>query len=392
VAFPATAAGQPFMQSPQATPPPKQRRPQVEGETAKAMPPKRQRVHHAESEPLAGSTTDCSETEPELDPGSDLEMYVQQLKFCEKVYKHLGLPGDLKDLVDRRAQEPALHEAFPWLVMVEAGLKFKTWRDALEKELKHKLQRKELLDNTIEITAEELRQLLFQACKNIHNKPGIDRDWIHHWNRVRGHGPVAFMKSLKIIQAHKDSAEHEKMALGKDSNKWYEPCAASLSHQVLKGIINIIGGGIVAVRRMMPTNMQQLLQALDAMRFLLARAGVIEQDDLSYSALWMCRTIMVAEMQFASATIQIYKAPHAPPECLNAQRLIVMGQALPDARNRLGELEKELGIKDISQLQRFLGWQQMCPSLVTMYLCIFNERHLQQSKKVDWIRLLTEVQ
>jgi hypothetical protein len=97
-------------------------------------------------------------------------------------------------------------------------------------------------------------------------------------------------------------------------------------------------------------------------------------------------------MQFASATIQIYKAPHAPPECLNAQRLIVMGQALPDARNRLGELEKELGIKDISQLQRFLGWQQMCPSLVTMYLCIFNERHLQQSKKVDWIRLLTEVQ
>jgi hypothetical protein len=397
VASPPPTAGHPSSESPEETPPTDRRqrgqqlRRHVERGTAKAPLPKRYRIHHKASDQMAGRPMHLSDTALKVELGSHMDNYIQQLKFYQQIYKHLGLPADLQDLVDRRAQEPALHEAFPWLVMVEAGLQFKTWRDALEKELQHKLQLGEHQDTAPEITADELRQMLFQVCKNMHNKPGTDKDWIQHWSQDQGHGPVAFMKLIKIIPSHPDSAKQDKLALGQDGNKWYEPCKVSLSHQVLNGILNIVGSGILAVRRMMPKNMQQLLQAFDAMRCLLARARVIEQDDhSSYCALWLSRSIMVAEMQFTSATIQLFKAPHAPQGCLDAQRLSSIGKALPDARERLRELEAQLGIKDILQLQNFLGWQQLCPSMVAINLCMFNE-HLHQSKKVDWTRLLTQV-
>ena len=46
-----------------------------------------------------------------------------------------GLPGDFKDLVDRLkgSSGSSMYTAFPWLTAVQAGLKFGTWRSALEK-------------------------------------------------------------------------------------------------------------------------------------------------------------------------------------------------------------------------------------------------------------------
>ena len=64
--------------------------------------------------------------------------HILQWQFCKRVMDGLGLPGDLQDMIKRAKSGLPMYEVFPWMVAIQAGLKFGTWRAAFEEAVSQK--------------------------------------------------------------------------------------------------------------------------------------------------------------------------------------------------------------------------------------------------------------
>jgi hypothetical protein len=88
------------------------------------VPPARQQNAVADTLLAASGEESAGDQDP-----SD---HIEHWKFCKKVMDGLGLPGDLQDMIARAKSAHPAYAAFPWFTFVQAGLKFGTWRSALE--------------------------------------------------------------------------------------------------------------------------------------------------------------------------------------------------------------------------------------------------------------------
>lgn len=105
------------------------------------------------------------------------EVTLQRLAFLGAYFLAAGPPSDLENLIWCRVLEEAhkhMHVHFPWLVAVEAGLKFGTWRQALMSELKaRRADRRERMTQPI------LHDILSCTAIRVSQVRGADNDWVH---------------------------------------------------------------------------------------------------------------------------------------------------------------------------------------------------------------------
>jgi hypothetical protein len=317
---------------------------------------------------------------------------MQQLKWLTKLFCYMPLPGDLEDLAARRMSTPTIYTDYPWLIVLQAGLKFGPWRGFMEIELKTY----EMQHGPGTVTPEALYAMLRNVCYSISDRHGINHDWIHHCNRVRNHGPVAFLKKLGLIQPHSTNSGNRRLVLGKSTQLGYQmlPWGTTGLKTRLDAILRTIGTGIRAVRFLMPRNMYGYLQAVKALVDLLEQARLYKAQTTNdkknnrYSSLWMARSTLHAELKAASIVLEVYASGSLRE--MHAQSLENMSQLVPDMGSHLQKLGSMTGTNDIAALSLALGFSKPCPSLMAMMLCLFHQPGLYSSDSINWQYLLTE--
>ena len=323
---------------------------------------------------------------------TDSKLYMQQLKWLKNLFCYMPLPGDLEDLAARRMSTPKVYTDYPWLVVLQAGLKFGPWRGYLEIELKTY----EMQHGPGDVTPEALYAMLRNVCYSIADRHGINHDWIHHCNRVRNHGPVAFLKKLGLIQPHSTNSSNRRLVLGKSTELGYQmlPWSTTGLKTRLDAILRAAGTGIRTLRFVLPRNTYGYLQAVKALVDLLEQARLYktqtadEKKNNRYSSLWMARSILHAELKAADIVLEVYET--GVPREMQAQSLEDMSQLVPDVGNYLQQLGSMTGTKDIAALALALGFSKPCPSLMAMMLCLFHQPGLYSSDSINWQYLLTE--
>lgn len=132
--------------------------------------------------PEASEVSDDSETEDvddeeEASLSTDVSgMTVQQLTFCYNLVRRIGLPADLEDIFNRREERSELYVRHPWLSVIEAGLKFGTWRTAFQKSAEFLRGRFDAMD----INEADLHGALAATALLKAKSPGSDADWVSH--------------------------------------------------------------------------------------------------------------------------------------------------------------------------------------------------------------------
>ena len=115
----------------------KTRSPAIPAAVVKPVPPSWSESRHGSASPASARTPSEAPYEEhawDQDPSD----HIHQWQFCKRVMDGLGLPGDLQDMIKRAKSGLPMYEVFPWMVAIQAGLKFGTWRAAFEEAVSQK--------------------------------------------------------------------------------------------------------------------------------------------------------------------------------------------------------------------------------------------------------------
>lgn len=208
---------------------------------------------------------------------------------------------------------------------------------------------------------------------------------VFHCNRVRCHGPVPFLKKLKIIRKAKGKPDPGVTLLefGKHGGSFYTLRPKEDSKPVLRHILYSLGPAVHFLRQLpKPKNCFQYGNYCGVLRTLLQKAGFGE----TYSGTWMCRTILLPELSATERNLEVYamdgSEPDVPSEWIQAQMLEHFAQHYPDQRGHLKRFMDE-GITDIVALREHLQWHDVSVAAITLLLCMFGDRHLR-GPNVNW--------